>query len=239
MLERLVTFCISQRLFVLVAAAALLFFGVRAASDLPIEAFPDVQDVQVQIVTQYRGQAPEEVERAVSLPIEIGMAGTPFLTQVRSVSITGLSIVTLTFADGTNDYFARQQVTEHLNNVNLPNGVQPSLAPLATAVGEIYRYVIQTPKDMPEYEARAIQVWVIQPRLRMVQGVADTVSFGGEVKEYQIDVDPYKLKRYNVTLDQVSQALSNNSGNFGGGLLRRGAEALVIRGSARDGSGQA
>ncbi|HEX4328325.1 MAG TPA: CusA/CzcA family heavy metal efflux RND transporter [Burkholderiales bacterium] len=230
MLERLVTFCITQRLFVLLAIVALMFFGVRAVGNLPIEAFPDVQDVQVQIVTQYRGQAPEEVERAVSLPIEIGMAGTPFLTQVRSVSITGLSVVTLTFADGTNDYFARQQVTERLNEVSLPTGVNSSLGPLATAVGEIYRYVLEVPKAMPEYEARAIQDWVIQPRLRMVQGVADVVSFGGSVKEYQIRVDPYKLKRYNVTLDQVSQALSNNSGNFGGGLLRRGAEALVIRG---------
>jgi len=230
MLERLITFCITQRLFVLVAIVALLFFGVRAVNNLPIEAFPDVQDVQVQIVTQYRGQAPEEVERAISLPIEIGMAGTPFLTQVRSVSITGLSVVTLTFADGTNDYFARQQVTERLGNVNLPTGVQPSLGPLATAVGEVYRYVLEVPKGMPEYEARAIQDWVIQPRLRMVQGVADVVSFGGSVKEYQVRVDPYKLKRYNLTLDMVSQALTANSGNYGGGLLRRGAEGLVIRG---------
>jgi cobalt-zinc-cadmium resistance protein CzcA len=230
MLERLVTFCITQRLFVLVAVGALLFFGVRAVDNLPIEAFPDVQDVQVQIVTQYRGQAPEEVERAVSLPIEIGMAGTPLMTQVRSVSITGLSVVTLTFADGTNDYFARQQVTERLGDVNLPTGVQPSLGPLSTAVGEIYRYVLQVPKTMPEYEARALQDWVIQPRLHMVQGVADVVSFGGSVKEYQVRVDPYKLRRYNVTLDNVSQALTNNSGNFGGGLLRRGSEALVIRG---------
>jgi len=230
MLERLITFCITQRLFVLVAIVALVFFGFRAVGNLPIEAFPDVQDVQVQIVTQYRGQAPEEVERAISLPIEIGMAGTPYLTQVRSVSITGLSVVTLTFADGTNDYFARQQVTERLGNVSLPPGALPSLGPLATAVGEIYRYVLEVPKGMPEYEARAIQDWVIQPRLRMVQGVADVVSFGGAVKEYQVRVDPFKLKRYGVTLDAVSGALSNNSGNFGGGLLARGSEALVIRG---------
>jgi cobalt-zinc-cadmium resistance protein CzcA len=208
----------------------LFAFGIRAALNLPIEAFPDVQDVQVQIVTQYRGQAPEEVERAVSLPIEIGMAGTPRMTQVRSVSITGLSVVTLTFADDTNDYFARQQVMERLANVNLPPGVQPALGPLATAVGEIYRYVLEVPKEMPEYEARAIQDWVIQPRLRMVQGVADVVSFGGSVKEYQVRIDPYALKRYSVTLDQVSTALANNSANYGGGLLRRGAESLVIRG---------
>jgi cobalt-zinc-cadmium resistance protein CzcA len=230
MLERLITFAIRQRVFVLLASLALFAFGIRAALNLPIEAFPDVQDVQVQIVTQYRGQAPEEVERAISLPIEIGMAGTPRMTQVRSVSITGLSVVTLTFADDTNDYFARQQVMERLANVNLPPGVSPTLGPLATAVGEIYRYVLEVPKEMPEYEARAIQDWVIQPRLRMVPGVADVVSFGGAVKEYQVRIDPYALKRYSVTLDQVSTALANNSANFGGGLLRRGAESLVIRG---------
>ncbi len=230
MLERLIRFSITQRVFVLVACVALVFFGLRAVGNLPIEAFPDVQDVQVQIVTQYRGQAPEEVERAVSLPIEIGMAGTPRMTQVRSVSITGLSVVTLTFADDTNDYFARQQVMERLQNINLPAGVQPALGPLATAVGEIYRYVLEVPKEMPEYEARALQDWVIQPRLRMVQGVADVVSFGGTVKEYQLRVDPYALKRYGITLDQVSNALANNSANYGGGLLRRGAESLVIRG---------
>ncbi len=230
MLERVIRFAITQRVFVLVACVALVFFGIRAMENLPIEAFPDVQDVQVQIVTQYRGQAPEEVERAVSLPIEIGMAGTPRMTQVRSVSITGLSVVTLTFADDTNDYFARQQVMERLQNISLPAGLQPALGPLATAVGEIYRYVLEVPKGMPEYEARALQDWVIQPRLRMVQGVADVVSFGGTVKEYQVRVDPYALKRYGVTLDQVSAALANNSANYGGGLLRRGAESLVIRG---------
>ena len=236
MLERLITFCITQRTFVLVACGALLFFGFNAVNNLSIEAFPDVQDVQVQIVTQYRGQAPEEVERAISLPIEIGMAGTPRMTQIRSVSITGLSVVTLTFSDDTNDYFARQQVIERLQTVTLPSGIQPSLGPLATAVGEIYRYVLEVPDGMPEYEARAIQDWVIQPRLRMVPGIADVVSFGGSVKEYQVEVDPHALKRYGVTLDQISMALANNSGNYGGGRLRRGAESLVIRGIGLYGS---
>ena len=230
MLERLIKFVITQRLFVLLAVGALVLLGLRAANDLPIEAFPDVQDVQVQIVTQFRGQAPEEVERAISLPLEIGMAGTPGMTQIRSVSITGLSVVTLTFADGTNDYFARQQVNERLQNVNLPPGVQPALGPLATAVGEIYRYVLEVPLAMPEYEVRALQDWVIQPRLRMVPGVADVVSFGATVKEYQIRVDPYALKRYGITLDQVTNAIQNNSANYGGGLMQRGAESFVIRG---------
>ncbi|HUN68289.1 MAG TPA: CusA/CzcA family heavy metal efflux RND transporter [Burkholderiales bacterium] len=229
MLERFVTFALGQRVFVLMLTVALAGFGLRALDNLPIEAFPDVQDVQVQVVTQFPGQAPEEVERAISLPIEREMAGVPRLTQLRSVSITGLSVVTLTFADRTDDYFARQQVLEKLQAVNLPPGVQPALGPLTTAVGEIYRYVLEAPAEMPPYEVRAIQDWVVRPKLRMVPGVADIVSFGGSVKEYQVMVDPYALKKYGVTLDQVSQAVGANGANAGGGLLRRGDEALVVR----------
>ena len=139
MLDKLIRFVLSQRVFVLVLTVALAIFGYRALVNLPIEAFPDVQDVQVQIVTQYPGQAPEEIERTVTLPIEREMSGVPRQTQLRSVTISGLSVVTLTFEDGTNDYFARQQVLEKLQGVNLPPNVQPTLAPLTTAVGEIYR----------------------------------------------------------------------------------------------------
>ena len=230
MLERLITFSLRQRVFVLVLTAALVAAGWVAMTNLPIEAFPDVQDVQVQIVTQLPGLAPEEVERSVTLPIEREMSGVPRQTQLRSVSITGLSIVTLTFAEQTDDYFARQQVLEKLQNVTLPAGVQPQLAPLSTAVGEVYRYVLEAPADMPLYEVRAVQDWIIKPSLRIVSGVADVISFGGSIKEYQVRVNPYALKRYSVTLDQVSTALSNNSANVGGGLLRRGDEALVVRG---------
>ncbi|GAO36738.1 acriflavin resistance protein [Sulfuricella sp. T08] len=230
MLNKLIDFVFAQRVFVLILTAALVAFGYRALTNLPIEAFPDVQDVQVQIVTQYPGQAPEEVERTITLPIEREMSGVPSQTQLRSVSITGLSVVTLTFADGTDDYFARQQVLEKLQNVSLPNGTQPSLAPLTTAVGEVYRYIVETPPGMDANEVRALQDWVIRPNLRIVQGVADVVSFGGTVKEYQVQINPYALKRYGITIDQVSQALTNNSANVGGGLIKRGDEALVVRG---------
>ncbi|MEG0881955.1 MAG: CusA/CzcA family heavy metal efflux RND transporter, partial [Janthinobacterium sp.] len=230
MLAKLIDFVLAQRVFVLILTAALAVFGYRALSNLPIEAFPDVQDVQVQIVTQYPGQAPEEVERNVTLPIEREMSGVPQQTQLRSVTITGLSVVTLTFADGTDDYFARQQVLEKLQNVNLPTGVQASLAPLSTAVGEIFRYFIEAPPGMDANEVRALQDWVVRPALRIVPGVADVVSFGGTVKEYQVQVDPAALQRYGVTIDQLSAALNNNSANVGGGLVRRGDEALVVRG---------
>ncbi|NEX64603.1 efflux RND transporter permease subunit [Noviherbaspirillum galbum] len=230
MLNKLIDFVLTQRVFVLVLTFALVVFGYRSLTNLPIEAFPDVQDVQVQIVTQFPGQAPEEVERIVTLPIEREMSGVPRQTQLRSATITGLSVVTLTFEDGTDDYFARQQVLEKLQGVTLPNGVQPALAPLTTAVGEVFRYIVEAPADMDENELRSLQDWVIRPGLRTVPGVADVVSFGGTIKEYQVQVDPYLLKRYGVTLDQVNQALANNSANVGGGSVRRGDEALVIRG---------
>ena len=230
MLNKFVDFVLTQRVFVLLLTLALIVLGYRSLSNLPIEAFPDVQDVQVQIVTQFTGQAAEEVERAVTLPIEREMSGVPGQTQLRSVSITGLSVVTLSFADGTDDYFARQQVLERLQNVTLPSGIQASIAPLSTAVGEIYRYVIDAPAGMSENAIRSLQDWLIRPELRMVPGVADVVSFGGTVKEYQVQVDPAALKRYGVTLDQVSLALTNNSSNVGGGAIRRGDEALIVRG---------
>ena len=230
MLNKLIEFVLTQRVFVLVMTAALCAFGYRAVSNLPIEAFPDVQDVQVLIVTQYPGQAPEEVERNVTLPIEREMSGVPRQTQLRSVTISGLSVVTLTFEDGTDDYFARQQVIEKLQTVTLPAGIQPSLAPLTTAVGEVYRYVVEAPADMSPSDIRAIQDWTIRPNLRIVSGVADVVSFGGTIKEYQVRIDPYALKRYGMSIDQVSTALANNSANIGGGFVRRGDEALVIRG---------
>ncbi|MEI7841818.1 MAG: CusA/CzcA family heavy metal efflux RND transporter [Gallionellaceae bacterium] len=229
MLEKLITFALQQRMFVLVAAVVLLIVGLRATDNLAIEAFPDVQDVQVQIVTQVPGQAPEEVERSVTLPIEREMSGVPRMTQLRSVSITGLSVVTLTFADNTDDYFSRQQVLEKLQTVTLPTGIQPSLAPLTNAVGEVYRYVIDAPASMSPSDVRALQDWVLRPALRQVQGVADVVSFGGTVKEYQARINPYLLRKFNVTIDQVAQALGANSSNAGGGILRRGDEALVVR----------
>lgn len=230
MIKSLMTFSLQQRVFLLIGAVILAIFGWVAVQNLPIEAFPDVEDVHVVIVTQSPGLAPEEVERVVSLPIEHGMSGVPHLAQMRSVSITGLSVVTLTFTERTDDYFARQQVLERLQGVSLPEGLQPTLAPLTTAVGEIFRYLVEAPANMPQREVRAIQDWKIIPQLRMVPGVADITSFGGAVKEYQIKLDPYLLKKFAISIDEVSQALSKNSSNVGGGLMHRGDEALVVRG---------
>jgi cobalt-zinc-cadmium resistance protein CzcA len=229
MLEKLITFSLHQRVFVLAGAVVILIAGWQAIENLPVEAFPDVQDVQVQIDTLVPGQAPEEVERSVTLPIEREMSGVPHMTQLRSVSITGLSEVILTFSDHTDDYFARQQVMEKLQNVNFPPGIQPSLAPLTNAVGEVYRYVLDTPAAMPPNEVRALQDWVLRPALRQVPGVADVVSYGGTIKEYQVRINPALLRKFGVTISQVAQALGANSGNVGGGVLKRGDEALVVR----------
>ena len=229
MLERLITFAINQRAFIITAVFALIVGGWYAIANLPIEAFPDVQDVQVQVVTQAPGLAPEEVERKISLPIEREMNGVLRMSQLRSVSIFGLSVVTLTFQDNTDDFFARQQVLEKLQNVNLPPDAKPVLAPLSTAVGEIYRYVIEPAPGMTMEQVRELQDWVVRPTLRRVPGIADITSWGGAVKEYQVRVDPGLLRKFNVTLDQISFALGNANENAGAGSLRRGDEGLVLR----------
>ncbi|MDD2816013.1 MAG: CusA/CzcA family heavy metal efflux RND transporter [Thiotrichaceae bacterium] len=229
MLSKIITFALQQRMLVLICTIAMAISGWYAVQNLPIEAFPDVQDVQVIIVTQYPGQAPEEVERSITLPIEMEMNGIPRMTRLRSVSITGLAVVTITFSDFTNDYFARQQVLERLQNVTLPQGVQASIAPLTPAIGEIYRFYLDAPPEMPIYEVRAIEDWIVRPFLRQTIGLADVMSFGGTLKQYQVKFDPYLLKKYSLTVDQVADVLAGNSSNSGGGRLTRGDESLVIR----------
>jgi heavy metal efflux system protein len=228
-LHRLIAFCLHQRVFIIGATLVMAVFGVVAFEHLPVQAFPDVQNVFVQVITQLPGQAPEEMEKLVTLPIEKEMNGLPYLINLRSASIFGLSVVTLTFDDNAEDYFSRQQVIERLRNVNLPTNVQPILGPLSTGVGEIYRYVLES-KTTSLIEQRAIEDWVIEPRLRTVQGVADVVAFGGGMKQYQVEAKPDRLKGYSLTLTQVFQAVAANNGNTGGGYIEHGDEALVVRG---------
>lgn len=228
MIDQLIIFALRQRVFVLVLTAVLMGFGGYALTNLPIEAFPDVQDIQVRVITQYPGQAPEDMERTITLPIEREVAGIPRLTNVRSVTMTGLSVVTLTFSDGTDNYFARQQTMEKLATVSLPVGVQPQLAPLSTAVGEVYRYAIEAP-GLSDSEIRTIQDWIIRPDLRMTPGVADVVSFGGTIKGYHVDVDPLALRKFDVTLNQVNQALNNANSSAGGGVIPLGDAGFIAR----------
>ncbi|MDD5034459.1 MAG: CusA/CzcA family heavy metal efflux RND transporter [Methylococcaceae bacterium] len=230
MIHRIIAFCLEQRLLIIGAAVMLAVAGILSFERLPVQAFPDVQNVFVQVVTQYPGQAPEEVEKLVTLPIEKEMNGLPHLINLRSVSIFGLSVVTLTFDDDAEDYFSRQQVLERLRAVTLPQDTQPVLGPLSTGVGEIYRYRLEAP-GMPLVEQRALQDWVVERRLRTVQGVADVVAFGGGVKQYQVAVDPKRLKNYKLTLQDVYRAIADNNANIGGGYIEHGYEALVVRGA--------
>ncbi len=223
---------VRQPVLILLAVLVLSVIGAIIVVDLPIEAFPDVQDTQVQVITQVPGRAPEEVERSISQPLERELGGTPRATRIRSVSITGLSVVTATFEDGTNDFFARAQVLERIQNASLPAGIQPQLAPLSNAVGEVFRYVIQAPTTMPRDEVRVLQDWLIRPSLRVVPQVADIVSFGGAIRELQVRVDPSKLARYRLTMDDLQKAITAGGDNAGGGLMRRGDQSFVIRGLA-------
>src|SRR3984893_2488547 len=194
MLRKIVRFALRQRLLVLGGAALIVVLGVRSFNDLDVEAFPDVEDVRVQVIAQWPGHAAEEIERSVTLPIERLLNGTPSITNIRSTSMLGLSVVTLTFDEGTPDYFARQQVLERMQGVNMPAGVSPQLGSLSNSTGEIYRYTVAG--KLPLTELKAVEDWTIEPAIRTVMGIADVVSFGGQVKQYQIDVDPTRLRGY-------------------------------------------
>jgi cobalt-zinc-cadmium resistance protein CzcA len=219
---------VKTRLFAFVLAIVLGVWGYYAYSNLTIEAFPDPTDTQVQVITLFAGQPTEEVERRVSMPIERELNGTPGLVRLRSISIFGLSLVTLTFDDGVEPLVARQQVTERLNGVELPEGVHPGLGPLATPIGEVYRYTLDS-KTTDPMTLRTLQDWVVRPQFLQVQGVADVISYGGLVREIHVQPDPTELALLGVGLQDVFEALSKASANATGGYVQRGSEAFVIR----------
>jgi len=227
---RLVQFALARRLVIVAAALVLAVAGVWAFQQLKVEAYPDLTDPTVVVVTLYPGFAAEEVEQQVTVPIERALNNTPYVISRRSRTIFGLSVVELTFEDGTNDYLARQLTLERLQTAQLPEGVTPSLGPLAGGVSEFYRFVLTG----PGYDAlslRELQDWVVVPRLLQVPGVADVAAFGGLVRQYEIQVDPRALDRYRLSMRQVADAVKNNNRNAGGALLRSGQQALPIRGS--------
>src|SRR5512135_1573111 len=239
MIEALVRAAITQRLIVVVLAAVLLAFGLNAARRLSVDAFPDVTNVQVQIATEAPGRSPEEVERFVTVPIEIGVTGLPGLTELRSLNKPGLSLITLVFTDKTDVYFARQLVMERLIEIGarLPVGVTPVLGPVSTALGEVYQYTLERPDDRGRaltkdelVERRIVQDWVARPLLRSIPGVAEINSTGGYVKQYQVLVEPDRLRYYKVSIHAVWQALARNNANTGGGVLPQRAEQYLVRG---------
>lgn len=227
-MDQLLQLSVRTRLFAFLLAAVLAVWGWFSYQNLTIEAFPDPTDTQVQVITLFPGQPTEEVERRVSMPIERELNGTPGLTRLRSISLFGLALVTLTFDDGVEPLLARQQVTERLNGVELPEGVHPELGPLATPIGEVYRYTLDGDQTDP-MTLRTLQDWVVRPQLLQVQGVADVVSYGGLQREIHVQPDPTKLARLGVSLQDVFGALSKASANATGGYVARGSEAFVIR----------
>jgi cobalt-zinc-cadmium resistance protein CzcA len=228
MFDRIVHFSLGNRGAVLFAAVVVIVAGVYSFRALTIEAFPDPTDTQVSVITLYPGQPTEEVERQIGVPIERALNGTPGLARLRNLSLFGLSNVTLTFADGVDPLFARTQVLERLRDVDLPEGVTPALGPLATPIGEIYRYTLTGAGGDP-MELRTLQDWVVRPRLLRVQDVADVVSYGGLVREIHVEPSPAKLAAYGLELRDLESALGKASRNASGGVLERGAEQLVIR----------
>jgi cobalt-zinc-cadmium resistance protein CzcA len=208
---------------------ALVLFGAWSWTQMTVEAYPDLGDVTVQVTTQVNGLAAEEIEQQITTPLERALSNTPGLASIRSSSTFGLSLINLSFKDGTDDYFARQRVTERIGQVTLPSGAQPGLGPVAGPAGEIYRYTLES--DSKNLMALSeLQRWKVIPALRQVAGVVDINNFGGFTKEFQLELDPARMQTYGLVLNDVVTAINNNSANAGGGRIARGDQSYVVRG---------
>ncbi len=229
MLRLLIEYCVHRRAAALFATVVVAVFGLRAYLDTPIEAYPDVTNTQVTVITQLPGNAPEEIERRITVPIERELNGLPGMTRMRSESLFGLSLITMTFSDDTNSFIARTVVSQRVAVAQLPPGATPELAPEATPLGEVYQFRITSDRhDL--YELRAQMEWTVKRELKQVQGVADIVPFGGFIKEAHIQADPARLFAAGLTLNDLEQALAKSNINVGAGFLRHGDEELTVRG---------
>jgi cobalt-zinc-cadmium resistance protein CzcA len=231
-MNRLVAASLGQRFIVVLLTLMLVGAGIWALKRLPMDAYPDLSPPMVDIVTQWPGHAAEEVERLITVPIELGLNGVPKVTAKRSVSLYGLSDVTLTFADGTDNYFARQQVFNRMGDLGLPDGVTPSISPLTAPSGLIYRYVLQSPDRSP-MELKTLDDWTIAPQYRSVPGVADDSGFGGGTMQYHVLLDPARIAALGLSVAQVEAALAANNGNAGGGFYSQGGQFYYVRGMGR------
>ncbi|MCB9757008.1 MAG: efflux RND transporter permease subunit [Candidatus Omnitrophica bacterium] len=236
MIENIISFALRQRLLIVVGVIIVGVFGFYSLKKLSIDAFPDVTNVQVQVIAEAPGRSPIEVEKFVTYPIEVQMTGLPRLVELRSLSKFGLSMVTIVFEDNVDIYFARQLVLERLIEAKekLPDGVETGLGPISSGLGEIYQYTLERPdrKETAEnlMELRTVQDWIVRPILKNIPGIADINSFGGYVKQYQIVVDPQKLVKYNLNLREISEAIAANNGNAGGNVLEHISEQYIVRG---------
>lgn len=229
MINQLIALCFRRRHLAWVIAIAVAIYGYISWTHMAVEAYPDISDVTVQVSTQVPGLAAEEIEQQITTPLERALGNTPGLVTVRSSSTFALSLITLVFQDGTDDYFARQRVSERIAQVTLPAGVQASLGPISSPSGEIFRYTLESDsKNLMQLSE--LQKWLVVPALKQVAGIADVNNFGGYTKEFQLELEPAQLQRYGLSLNDVVAAINNNSANAGGGRIARGEQSYVVRG---------
>lgn len=229
MIHKIVRAALRQRFLVLMLTVVITIGGILSFQRMPVDAYPDLSPPQVEIITQWEGHAAEEVERLVTLPLELEMNGVPHMEVMRSISLYGLSDIILTFSESTDDYFARQIVFERLAQATLPQGVTPTMAPLFSPSGLVYRYVIESPDRTPQ-ELKTFEDWVVERAYRSVPGVADDSGFGGTVMQYQVLLDPARIYGYHLTVPQVTNALAANNANAGGGFYSQGGQFYYVRG---------
>jgi cobalt-zinc-cadmium resistance protein CzcA len=228
-MEKIFRIFINRRLLISTCFVLVAVMGIYSWSKLPVDAYPDIADVTVQVVTQVPGLAAEEIEQQITIPLERELNGLPGLVTMRSKNLFGISSILLVFKDGTDDYWARQRVEERIMGIELPFGALPELNPLTSPTGEVCRYIIESPNHTLR-ELTDLQKWVIIPRLKQVMGVADVQNFGGITTQYQIEIDPAKLEKYNLPLRDVVESINKNNANAGGSMIDRGELTYIIRG---------
>ncbi|MFM2125953.1 MAG: hypothetical protein RL328_2404, partial [Acidobacteriota bacterium] len=234
MLRRILDFHMEHHWLVLIGVVGIIVAGLWAMLRIPIDAFPDLTNNQVTVITECPGMAPGEVEQLVSFPVEVSLMGTPNAEAVRSISKAGLSVTTVVFPDSVATYFARQLVNERLQEVRsrLPQGIEPTLGPVATAFGEIYQYTVEGDNATP-MELKTLQEWQIRNQLRTVPGVNEVNTWGGETKQYHIEVQPERLRAYDLTLRDVFARVQENNANFGGGYIEHASQQYTLHGMGR------
>jgi cobalt-zinc-cadmium resistance protein CzcA len=232
MMNRIVASSLRQRFLVGLMTLLLVGVGVFSLRRLPVDAYPDLAPPMVEVITQWPGRAAEEVERLITVPVEREMNGIPNLSTIRSISLYGLSDVILTYQNGTDNYFARQQVFNRFSELTLPSGVTPTLSPMSAPSGLIYRYVLQSPDRSP-MELKTFEDWVVEPQYKAVPGVADDSGFGGGTMQYQVLLDPSRIASVGLSVAQVETALTANNDNAGGGFYSQGGQFYYVRGLGR------
>lgn len=228
-IDNIVTFSLKNKFFIFFCTTVAVIAGIVSFKHTPIDAFPDVTNTKVTVITQWPGRSAEEVEKFITIPIEIAMNSVQNKTDIRSTTLFGLSVLHVMFEDDVDDFVARQQVYNLLNDADLPDGVTPEVQPLYGPTGEIFRYTLRSEKRDVR-ELKTLQDWVIERNLRAVSGVADIVSFGGEVKTFEVSVNPHQLKNYGITSLELYQAIANSNINVGGDVITKSSQAYVVRG---------